>query len=129
MRAFLKTSIAAALAVLLPHSSGATQLCGRLVLPFDAMLAAITADPGTEVARKTASFVEIHDSERKMVWTLWRAREHQPAAYRCLRIIERSGYTEVLLSFACDGWTPSCDALINRLAAESGPQDGVQATE
>ncbi len=118
MRASLKTSLTAALVVLVSLPAEAKQLCGRLVLPFDAMVAAIKADPGTVIVRDTASLVQIDDETRGIAWTLWRARENQPAAYRCLRIIEVGGHTEIHLSAECDGWTPSCQDLVGRLLAE-----------
>ncbi len=121
MRASLKTSCAAALLALISLPAGAKQLCGRQVLPFDAMLAAIKSDPGTEVVRDTASFVQTDDEKRRIAWTLWRAKEHQPAAYQCLRIIEVGGHTEIHFSAECDGWTPSCQDLVGRLLSETAP--------
>lgn len=121
MRAFLKASFAAGLLALVSHPAEAKELCGRPVLPFDAMLASIKTDPGTEVVRNTASLVQIDDETRRITWTLWRAREHQPAAYQCLRIVEVGGHTEIHLSAECDGWIPSCQDLVGRLLSETAP--------
>ncbi|MBB2961984.1 hypothetical protein [Methylobacterium sp. R2-1] len=96
----------------------AKQLCEREVLPFAAMAAAIKADPGTEVTRETASFVEIQDPKRLMIWTLVKPSGDQPAAYICRRVVQEDGQVKIHLSAECVGRTLNCDGVIGRILSE-----------
>lgn len=118
MRWSVRLFLSAALAALIPWPATAKQLCGREVLPFAEMAAAIKTDPGTEVSRETASFVEIHDPKRLMIWTLAKPIGDQPAAYICRRVVQEDGQVKIHLSAECVGRTQNCDGLIGRILSE-----------
>ncbi len=105
-------------AVALPGAAQARRICGKDVVAFDAMVAGITADPGTEAAWISPATMQIADTKRMVIWTLAKPTGAQPAAYICRRIVQEDGAVKTVMTAECYGTQLGCDGIISRILAE-----------